>query len=456
MSKTIIANEATSLLCEELHDDNYNINTSDYIKYGVKRGLRNADGTGVMAGLTKVCSVEGYYIDDGERVPKEGHLFYRGIDVNDIIDACEREDRFGYEEVIWLLLFGSLPTQDQLDRFNAALSEMRELPDNFTEDMIMKAPSPNIMNKIARAVLALYSYDDNPDDTSIENVLNQSLHLIAQMPSIIAYAYQVKRRHYYHKSMYIHPPKKEHHTAEVILNTIRSDKHFTKEEARLLDICLILHAEHGGGNNSTFATRVLSSSGTDTYAAISAGVGALKGPKHGGANSKVAEMIGYFKENCSDITNEEQVKDYIAKILRKEGGDKTGLVYGIGHAVYTLSDPRATILRKKATEFAKGTEFEDELKLLNLIEDLTPSVFKEITGKDKPMCANIDLYSGFIYKMLRIPEDLFTPLFVNARLAGWCAHRIEELYTGGRIIRPAYKSLSSHTKYVPIADRQKN
>ena len=452
MSKTIIENEAISLLCNQLQDNNY-INVADYEKYGVKRGLRNADGTGVMAGLTKICSVEGYYVSDGEKVPREGHLYYRGIDVEDIVRACEEEDRFGFEEVIWLLLFGSLPTQNQLDRFNDALADLRELPDNFTEDMIMKAPSPNIMNKISRAVLALYSYDDNPDDNSISNVLNQSLRLIAQMPSIISYAYQVKRRHYYHKSMYLHPPKKHHHTAEVILNSIRSDKHFTDAEAKLLDVCLILHAEHGGGNNSTFATRVLSSSGTDTYAAISAGIGSLKGPKHGGANSKVAEMVEYFRANCSDITDKEQVADYIKKIYRKEGGDGTGLVYGVGHAVYTLSDPRAEILRKKATAFAMGTEFEEELKLLNLIADLAPSLFKEVTGKDKPMCINIDLYSGFIYKMLRIPEDIFTPLFATARLAGWCAHRMEELYTGGRIIRPAYKSLSSHTAYTPIADR---
>ena len=453
MSDKIITDEAISLLCNQLQDNNY-INIADYEKYGVKRGLRNADGTGVMAGLTKICSVEGYYIYDGEKMPTEGHLYYRGIDVNDIVNACENENRFGFEEVIWLLLFGSLPSQDQLERFNDVLADLRELPDNFTEDMIMKAPSPNIMNKIARAVLALYSYDDNPDDTSIENVLNQSLRLIAQMPSIISYAYQVKRRHYYHKSMYLHPPKKHHHTAEVILNSIRSDKQFTDEEAKLLDICLILHAEHGGGNNSTFATRVLSSSGTDTYAAISAGIGSLKGPKHGGANSKVAEMLEYFRANCSDITDREQVADYIRKILRKEGGDGSGLVYGVGHAVYTLSDPRAEILRKKATAFATGTEFEEELKLLNLIADLTPELFKEVTGKDKPMCINIDLYSGFIYKMLRIPEDIFTPLFAAARLAGWCAHRMEELYASGRILRPAYKSLSSHTAYVPIADRK--
>lgn len=452
MSTNNIKDEAISLLCNGLADNNY-INAADYEKYGVKRGLRNADGTGVMAGLTKICSVEGYYMNDGEKVPKEGHLFYRGIDINDIIDACNREDRFGFEEVIWLLLFGKLPTADQLERFSQTLAQMRELPDNFTEDMIMKAPSPDIMNKLSRGVLALYSYDDNPDDTSIENVLNQSLHLIAQLPSIMSYAYQVKRRHYYHKSMYIHPTKSNHRTAEAILNSIRSDKNFTDAEAKLLDTCLILHAEHGGGNNSTFATRVLSSSGTDTYAAIAAGIGSLKGPKHGGANHKVACMINSFKENCSDIADEGQVADYLTKIMKKEGGDGSGLVYGMGHAVYTLSDPRAVILKQKAMEFSKGTEFEDEFRLLNHIETLTPELFTKVTGKSKCVCANVDLYSGLIYKMLRIPADLYTPLFATARMAGWCAHRIEELFTGGRIIRPAYKSLSSHEGYINLADR---
>ena len=450
MSATIIQNEAISLLCEGLRDNNY-INISDYAKYGVKRGLRNADGTGVMAGLTKICSVEGYYIDDGEKVPKYGNLYYRGYNINDLVAGCSAENRFGFEEVIWVLLFGTLPTASQLERFNGVLSQMRELPDNFTEDMIMKAPSPNIMNKIARGVLALYSYDDNPDDNSIENVLNQSLRLIAQLPSIMAYAYQVKRRHYYHKSMYIHPPKATHHTAEVILNSIRSDKTFTDAEAKLLDVCLMLHAEHGGGNNSTFATRVLSSSGTDTYAAIAAGIGSLKGPKH--ILGLPGETVDSFREGCTDITDENQVADHLRKIMRKEAGDRSGLVYGMGHAVYTLSDPRAVILKDRASGFAMGTEFENEFRLLNLIEKLTPELFTDVTGKSKTICANVDLYSGLVYKMLRIPEDLYTPLFATARMAGWCAHRIEELFTGSRIIRPAYKSLSSHTEYTPIADR---
>ncbi len=441
------------LLCQNLRDNN-RIDKAEYAQYGVKRGLRNADGTGVMAGLTKICSVEGYYIDDGERIPKQGHLYYRGFDVNDIVNACISENRFGYEEVLWLLLFGFLPTAERLENFISELSEMRELPDSFTEDMIMKAPSPNIMNKISRAVLALYSYDDNPDDTSIENVLGQSLKLIARMPSIMSYAYQVKRRHYYHRSMYIHMPEKNQNTAEVILNLTRADKQFTDEEAKLLDLCLILHAEHGGGNNSTFATRVLSSSGTDTYAAIAAGIGSLKGPKHGGANLKVAQMVQMFKDNCTDISSEGQVADYIRKILLKDGGDGSGLVYGMGHAVYTLSDPRAVILKNQAEKFSKNTEFEEEYRLLSLIEKLTPEIMKESKHLTKPLCANVDLYSGLIYKILRIPEDLYTPLFAIARMAGWCAHRIEEIYTGCRIIRPAYKSLSAHKKYIPVDRRE--
>ena len=446
--------EVRALLKRQLEDTNH-IDAADFVKYNVKRGLRNADGTGVMAGLTRICSVEGYYIVDGEKVPKPGQLFYRGIDVNDIVNACLKEDRFGFEEVVWLLLFGFLPNNSQLDRFTAALGAMRELPENFTEDMIMKAPSKNIMNKMARSVAAMYSYDDNPDDTSFENVLAQCIRLIACTPSIMSYAYQVKRRVFYKKSMYLHPVKPELHTAEAILGCLRSDKKFTNREAKLLDICLVLHAEHGGGNNSTFATRVLSSSGTDTYSVMSAGIGSLKGPKHGGANLKVAEMVSMIKENVADITDPVQVEDYLARIIRGEGGDGSGLVYGMGHAVYTISDPRAAILKKEAAEFCRGTEFESEFKLLTLIEELTPQLLTDIRHTDKIVCANVDLYSGLIYKMLGIPEDLYTPLFATARMVGWSAHRIEELYTGGRIIRPAYKSRSPKVKYVPLDSRKK-
>ncbi len=439
-------------LCEQIRKYNY-IAPSDYDRFNIKRGLRNSDGTGVMAGITGVCTVEGYYMSDGEKLPKEGKLLFRGIDMEDIVNACITEDRFGFEEVVYLLLFGSLPTKEQLDNFCGILSSCRELPEDFIEDMIMKAPSPNIMNKLSRAVLALYSYDSNPDDTSIENVLRQCIHLIAQIPAIMVYAYQVKRRHYYRKSMYIHQMKPEHRTAETILRSIRADKTFTDREAKLLDVCLMLHAEHGGGNNSTFASRVLTSSGTDTYASTAASIGSLKGPKHGGANIKVSEMVEQIKAGVNDITNEGQVADFLNKIMHKEAGDGSGLIYGMGHAVYTLSDPRAKILKQKAAEFAVNTEFEDEFILLSLIEQLTPEIFNSNKPQKKAMCANVDLYSGLVYKMLDIPPDLFTPIFTIARIAGWSAHRMEELLTGGKIIRPAYKSSNARNIYTPINNR---
>ncbi len=448
-----VAERDIKSLCEQIKKNNY-IAPIDYEHFNIKRGLRNSDGTGVMAGITNVCAVEGYYIDDGEKIPREGHLYFRGINMEDIVSACIEEDRFGFEEVVYLLLFGQLPTKEQLDNFCNTLADCRELPEDFIEDMIMKAPSPDIMNKLSRAVLALYSYDNNPDDTSVENVLRQCIHLIAQIPAIMVYAYQVKRRHYYRKSMYIHPMKHEYRTAQTILRSIRADKTFTDREAKLLDVCLMLHAEHGGGNNSTFTTRVLTSSGTDTYAALSGGISSLKGPKHGGANIKVSEMVNHFKEGVNDITNEGQVADFIRKVMKKEAGDGSGLIYGMGHAVYTLSDPRAKILRTKAEEFAMNTEFEDEFRLLNLIEKLTPEIFNEYKATPKKaMCANVDLYSGLVYKMLNIPSDLFTPIFTIARIAGWSAHRIEEIVSGGKIIRPAYKNNNLKNEYIPINNR---
>ncbi|MBO7179582.1 MAG: citrate synthase [Clostridia bacterium] len=446
-------NDALSSLCEEIKK-NSAISAEYFEKFDVKRGLRNRDGSGVMAGLSKICSVEGYYIKDGERTPIDGKLIYRGIDLQDIVTGCRSENRFGYEEVCYLLLFGNLPTKEQLENFRAVLAAARELPEDFIEDMIIKAPSPNIMNKLARSVLALYSYDDNPDDLSIENVLRQSLQILAQLPTIMTYAYQVKRRHYYKKSMYIHPIKPEHSTAESILYTTRSNRTFSDEEAKLLDLCLILHAEHGGGNNSAFATRVLSSSGTDTYAALSAGIGSLKGPRHGGANIKVVEMLNYLKQDVSDITNEGQVADFLKNVINKKAGDGSGLVYGMGHAVYTLSDPREKILKAEAESFAEKAGFGDEFKALSLIEQLTPEIFAKEKGQNKKICANIDLYSGLIYQMLRIPEDLYTPLFAIARVAGWSAHRIEELIAGNRVIRPAYKSVAAPTEYVPLGERE--
>lgn len=432
------------------------IDLDQFWKYGVKRGLRNPDGTGVMAGLTKICTVEGYYIEDGERVPKHGVLKYRGLNINEIIEACEKEDRFGFEEVVYLLMFGSLPTKSQLDLFNETLGICRDLPANYIEDALMKNASMDIMNKLARCVLTSYSFDEYPDDLSINNVLRQSVQIIAQMPVMMCYAYQVKRMKFYGKSMYFHPEKKELSTAETILRSIRSDKKYTDEEAKLLDICLMLHAEHGGGNNSTFATRVLTSSGTDTYSAIAAAIGSLKGRRHGGANIKVTNMVKEIAENVSDVTDEKQVFSYLEKIMRKEAGDGTGLIYGMGHAVYTLSDPRAVILKRKAKEFAYKYGFEKDYELIANIERLTPEVYRKVKGKNKIMCANVDLYSGLIYRMLKIPEDLFTPLFATARIAGWCSHRMEELISGGKIIRPAYKNIAFNKDYVPMEERIEN
>lgn len=335
-----------SQLCEEYRQNN-GFTQEDYTTYNVKRGLRNPDGTGVMAGLTRICNVHGFLVDDGVKIPDEGKLTYRGIDVNDIIDACIAENRFGYEETAWLLMFGKLPTREQLEMLKYFLAEARDLPENFAEDMILKAPSRDIMNKLARSVLAMYSFDDNPDDNSLENIVRQSISLIACLPTIMTYAYQVKRRHFENKSMYFHPIDKSLSTSESILHALRPDCHFTDSEAKLLDLCMILHAEHGGGNNSTFTTRVLSSSGTDTYSAISAAIGSLKGPRHGGANIKVKHMMDELLANIKDLTDEEEIADYLGKIITKDAGDGSGLIYGFGHAIYTLSDPRAKILKKK-------------------------------------------------------------------------------------------------------------
>ncbi len=447
-----ISMEAISSLCDELNKNN-SIKKSDFDKYDVKRGLRNSDGTGVMAGLTRICSVEGYYILDGELIPKEGKLSYRGYDIKDIVANCVEHNRYGYEEVVWLLIFGSLPTREQLDSLREVIGECRTLPDEFIEDNIMKHPSKDIMNKIARCVMNLYSFDENPDDISTPNVLRQSLQLISQFPTIMNSAYQVKRRAFYNKSMYLHPIIKDISTAEYILRQIRPDKNYSQEEAHLLDICLMLHADHGGGNNSTFSTRVLTSSGTDTYSAITAGIGSLKGPRHGGANIKVAHQMEYVMEALPDSTDEAQVKDLLVKILNKEAGDGSGLIYGMGHAVYTKSDPRAVILKESARKLAYEHGFEKEFKTLENIEKLTPEVFAEVRGLDKAMCANVDLYSGLVYRVLGIPEDLYTPLFATARIAGWSAHRLEELTTSSRIIRPAYKSISKSRPYVGIENR---
>ena len=433
--------------------DNNHISSSYFDKYSVKRGLRNPDGTGVMAGVTNICNVHGYVVDDGEKQPAEGKLIFRGYNIRDLIENAVAEDRFGYEEIAYLLLTGKLPNKEELDEFTLLLSDNRELPAYFFEDMILKAPSANIMNKMARSVLALYSYDSDPEAQTPMHEVDTAISLIAKMPVIMICAYETKLRYFNGESMIMHPLISGQSTAENILSTLRPDRKFTHEEAKLLDLMLMLHAEHGGGNNSSFSCRVLTSSGTDPYSTYSAAIGSLKGARHGGANHKVTEMHKYIEENVSDWNNDEEIADYLRKILMKEAGDGSGLIYGMGHAVYTLSDPRAVILKKYAGEMAQGTEFEKEFRLLEAIERLTPVVFSEIKKSDKVMCANIDMYSGFVYKMLGIPKDLYTPLFAVSRMAGWCAHRFEELNSGKRIIRPAYKSISREKKYVALNNR---
>jgi len=440
-------------LAAQAKKDVYTIPLELYRLYNVKRGLRNEDGTGVLVGLTNIGAVHGYIVSEGEKEAVPGQLFYRGIDVQDIVNACIKEDRHGFEEIIYLLLFGRLPKQEELDEFTKLLISLRSLPENFTEDMILKAPSKSIMNKLARCVLASYSYDDNPDDTSFENVLRQVIELIARFPAMVAYSYQVYR-HYYHKeSLVIHPPSDTLDTACNFLQMIRSDRCYSKLEADTLDLLLILHAEHGGGNNSAFATHVIASTGTDTYSAIAAAVGSLKGPKHGGANERVMSMMEDIKRNVKDWSNEKEVADYIVKILRKEAFDRSGLVYGMGHAVYTLSDPRAVMLKEKARQLAKDKNMEEEFHLYELIEKLTPGLFKEVKNDSKIICANVDFYSGFVYKMLNMPEELYTPLFAISRIAGWSAHLLEEIVAGQRIMRPAYKSIAKKSEYVNIKDR---
>ncbi|MCI8525877.1 MAG: citrate synthase [Oscillospiraceae bacterium] len=420
----------------------------------VKRGLRNADGTGVMIGYTQIGNVLGYSMLDGERVPMEGRLSYRGFDLVDLIEGYQRENRYGFEEVCYLLLMGRLPGNEELEQFRSFLHASMALPNHFTEDMILKNPSGEIMNQLGRAVLALYSNDPDPANSSLENIVRQCFQLIARFPTIIANAYAVKRHYFNNASLYLHRPVKGLSIAENFLRAIRPDKQYTQDEARLLDLCLIAHAEHGGGNNSTFTCRVLSSTGTDTYSAISAAVGSLKGPKHGGANNQVMRQFQEIKDHVQNWNDEGQVADYLRRILRKEASDGTGLIYGMGHAIYTLSDPRAAMLKKYARALADKTERSDELDLMETIERLTPHLFAEVTGKEKVMCANVDLYSGLIYKMLNIPQELFTPVFAMARIPGWCAHRIEEVVTGGRIMRPAYKAVFQHQDYIPLKDRQ--
>ena len=406
-------------LCDEFQKYNY-IDPAYYERYNVKRGLRNADGTGVMAGVTQIGNVRGYVMQDGEKIPAPGQLIYRGIDVEDLIEGFTKEKRFGFEETAYLLLFGALPTQTQLEQFGDILAAYRTLPPNFTEDMILKAPSHDVMNKLARAVLALYSYDPAPEDHDFPSEMLKALKPVA----------------------------------ENFLYSVRHDNQFSPEEAKLLDLCLVLHMEHGGGNNSAFACRVLSSSGTDIYSSVAAAVGSLKGPKHGGANMRVMDMFTYIERDVKDWKDDEEISAYLGKIIRKETGDGSGLIYGMGHAVYTLSDPRAVILKRFARQVAEKKGMLDEFELFESVERLTPAVFRKEKQDDKVVCANVDMYSGLVYKMMGIPPELYTPLFAIARVVGWCAHRFEEVFNpSGRIIRPAYKAVAPSRPFVPLDQR---
>ena len=448
--------DSMDLLAElvEESQSSYQIPGAAFDNYHVKRGLREPDGTGVMAGVTRIGNAHGYVINEGERTPVEGELYYRGYRVRDLCENFAKEERYGFAEVCYLLFFGHLPNESQLTRFTALMDRYAKLPARFDEDIMMKAPSSSIMNKMATAVLSLYAYDDNPDETSLANMLRQSMQLAARVPVIAAHAYSVNRHVFGGHSLNLHNPKDGLSTAQNFLRMLRPDKTYTEEEARLLDLCLVVHAEHGGGNNSAFACRVLSSSGTDTYSAIGAGIGSLKGPRHGGANIKVQEMFDCIKENVRDTHDDAEVSDFLGKLLRGEAGDRSGLIYGMGHAIYTLSDPRAVMLKRYARELAEQKGFGDDFALLESIERLTPEVFRTYKGVNKAMCANVDLYSGLIYRMLNIPLVMYTPLFAIARVAGWCAHRMEEYCTAKRIIRPAYKCITRPNIYVPLSERK--
>jgi len=424
-----------------------------YTKYEVKRGLRDISGRGVLAGLTEIGEVHAYIIDEGEMVPVPGRLLYRGIDINDIVNGFTSENRFGFEETAYLLLFGELPCSEELNDFRNLLSDYRKLPESFVEDAIMKLPSRDVMNLLSRSILALYSFDKRADDISIDNLIRQSVRLIAQMPLLAVYGYQVLTHYFHNKSLVIHSPKPEYGTAENILHLLRPDCSFTELEATVLDLALVLHAEHGGGNNSTFATHVITSSGTDTYSSISASLCSLKGPRHGGANVKVVQMFEDMKKHIKDWNSENEISNYLLDILDRKAFDRSGLIYGVGHAVYSISDPRAIILKQYAEKLAKEAGFEEEFRLYEKVEKLAPQIIAEKRKMYKGVSVNVDFYSGLVYRILNIPEELFTPLFAVARVVGWCAHRIEELVNNGKIIRPAYKSIAPHRQYIPIEKR---
>ncbi len=420
----------------------------------VMRGLRYPNGTGVVAGVTSIGDVDGYDLKDGKKIPRKGRLFYRGVSIEDLIQSCIREDRFGFEETVYLLLFGQLPTLSQLEDFQVLMARWSQLPGYFSEDMILRSPNKNIMNKLASCILALHSHDGEAENRSLENELFKSFRMVARTPTIVAHSYAAKRHYFDKDSLYLHRPRTDLSVAQNFLYTLRKDSKFDDDEAKLLDLCMILHAEHGGGNNSTFACRVLTSTGTDFYSSIAAAVGSLKGFRHGGANIKVVEMMQYLRNAVRDWKDDGQVKDQLVRILNRELGDGTGLIYGMGHAVYTLSDPRAEILKQFSRHLAEKRGMVDQLDFIESVERLAPQVFQEVRGIDKPICANVDLYSGFVYRLLGIPTDLYTAIFASARMAGWCAHRMEECCADDpRIIRPAYKTICKRGAYVPLADR---
>ena len=431
-------------MCNLIHENNF-ISNELYDELDVKRGLRNKNGTGVLVGLTKIGSVQGYSVQEGKKIPEKGRLYYRGFLIEDILKEFGEEKFFSFEKTMFLLLFGKIPTNFELKMFNSTLKEYRTLPDEFIENFILRQPSKDIMNQLQRTVLCLYSIDSNPDDTSLENLINQTLHLIAKFPSLLVYSYQAVNHKHFNQSFIIHNPIEEYSIAQNILHMLRPDSSFTDSEAEILDLILLIHAEHGGGNNSTFTSHVVSSTGTDTYSSVSASIGSLKGPLHGGANSMVSNMIEDIKKNCN-YTDETFLKEYIKKIFMGEAFDRSGKIYGMGHAVYTISDPRAVILKKKAYELAKEKGQLEEFELFINVEKLTKEVGKELKGENFEICANVDLYSGFVYKLLNIPKNIFTPLFALARIASWNAHRIEQITSDRRIIRPAYKAVDANGK----------
>ena len=433
--------------------DNSQIAPELYSKYDVKRGLRDLNGQGVLTGLTEISEILSGNVVDGTIVPCDGKLYYRGIDVEDLVDGFIKEERFGFEECSYLLLFGKLPTVEELRGFTSILADYRKLPTTFVRDVMMKSPSMDIMNSLSRGVLTLYAYDPMPNDISIPNVLRQSMELIALFPLLSVYSYQAYNHYIYGSSLVIHQPVPELSTAENILHLLRADSKYTELEAKLLDLALVLHAEHGGGNNSTFTTHVVTSSGTDTYSTIAASLGSLKGPKHGGANIKVVQMFEDLKGNVSDWTDEEAVSEYLTKILHKEAFDKTGLIYGIGHAVYSISDPRARVFKRFVRSLSEEKGMLDEFELYSMVERLSTQIIARERKIYKGVSANVDFYSGFVYRMLNLPMELYTPIFAIARIVGWSAHRLEELINAGKIIRPAYKNVSVHTDYTKIDER---